>query len=170
MLDAEFELTAAQAQKPTSSLLIGITGGGADFALGAQVDANGLESIGIGNITSSSLGNATDGYLNTLRSGGTNSLSSDTLYTAQKIVSSAIKDISTLRGRLGSFQKNTLETTINSLRITNETLYAADSAIRDTDFAAETSNLTRSQILVQSATSVLAQANYAPQNVLSLLG
>jgi len=170
MLDAEFELTAAQAQKPTSSLLIGITGGGADFALGAQVDANGLESIGIGNITSSSLGNATDGYLNTLRSGGTNSLSSDNLYTAQKIVSSAIKDISTLRGRLGSFQKNTLETTINSLRITNETLYAADSAIRDTDFAAETSNLTRSQILVQSATSVLAQANYAPQNVLSLLG
>ena len=74
------------------------------------------------------------------------------------------------QGRLGSFQKNTLETTINSLRITNENLMAAESAIRDTDFATETANMTRSQILVQAATSVLAQANYAPQGVLSLLG
>ena len=92
------------------------------------------------------------------------------LYTAQRIVDSAIKDISTTRGRLGSFQKNTLETTISSLKITNENLYAAESAVRDTDFAVETAKLTRSQILVQSATSVLSQANAAPQSVLALLG
>ena len=120
-------------------------------------------------IAVSTLGNPTDGYLNTLKSGGTNSLSSTNLYTAQRIVDSAVKDVSTLRGRLGSFQKNTLETTINSLRVTNENLMAAESAIRDTDFATETANMTRSQILVQAATATLAQANYAPQNVLSLI-
>ena len=79
------------------------------------------------------------------------------------------KDVSKLRGRLGSFQANTLEKTINTLTVTNENLASAQSAIQDTDFASETSSMTRSQILVQSATSVLAQANAAPQNILSLL-
>lgn len=165
VLDIEVDLDAAF----TGSTLITITGGGADFALGATVDAIGLESIGIPNIASGQLGNSTDGYLSTLKSGGTNNLSSDNLYTAQDILSEAITDVSKLRGRLGSFQKNTLATTINSLKITDENLMAADSAIRDTDFAAETSNLTRGQILVQAATAVLAQANAAPQAVLQLL-
>jgi flagellin len=169
MLDAEIDLTAKQAKNKTSSFSFTITGGGADFALGPVVDANGLESIGIQNISTASLGNSTDGYLSTLKSGGTNALSGDNLYTAQRIVSAAIKDVSTLRGRLGAFQKNTLETTINSLNVTNENLTAAESAIRDTDFATETSKLTRAQILVQASTSVLSQANYAPQSVLSLL-
>jgi len=169
MLDVELDLTNAAALS-TATETFYITGGGADFSLGALVSAPGMESIGIQNIAVSTLGNPTDGYLNTLKSGGTNSLSSSNLYTAQNIVDSAIKDISTLRGRLGSFQKNTLETTINSLRVTNENLIAAESAIRDTDFASETANMTRSQILVQAATAALAQANYAPQNVLSLIG
>jgi flagellin len=168
MLDVELDLTAA-AGLSTATETFYITGGGADFSLGALVSAPGMESIGIQNIAVSTLGNPTDGYLNTLKSGGTNSLSSTNLYTAQRIVDSAIKDISTLRGRLGSFQKNTLETTINSLRVTNENLMSAESAIRDTDFATETANMTRSQILVQAATAALAQANYAPQNVLSLI-
>jgi flagellin len=51
-----------------------------------------------------------------------------------------------------------------------ENTAAAESAIRDTDFASETSELTRSQILVNSATSILQLANAAPQNVLALLG
>ena len=75
-----------------------------------------------------------------------------------------------LRGRLGAFQKDTLETTANSLQITLENTTAAEAAIRDTDFATETSSLTRAQILVQSATQVLRMANAAPQNVLALLG
>lgn len=171
MLDAEIDLTAAIAlSTATQTTTFGITGGGSNFALGSVVDAIGLESIGIQNIATTALGNGDDGYLNTLKSGGTNALSSDNLYTAQRIVSSAIKDVSKLRGRLGSFQKNTLDTTINSLKIAKENLYSANSAIRDTDFATETSNMTRSQILVQASTSVLSQANFAPQNVLSLLG
>ena len=171
MLDAEMELDATAALSATDwSATFGITSGGADFALGSSVDAIGLESIGIQNVATTALGNSTDGYLSTLKSGGDQALSGDNLYTAQRIVSSAITDISKLRGRLGSFQKNTLGSTINSLRVTNENLKAAESAIRDTDFATETANLTRTQILVQASTNVLAQANYAPQSVLSLLG
>jgi len=169
MLDAEIELTASAAMATTSASFT-ITGGGADFAIGSLVDAVGLESIGIQNMATTSLGNATDGYINTLKSGGTNSLTSSNLYTAQNIVTSAIKDVSNLRGRLGSFQKNTLETTINSLNVATENLYAAESAIRDTDFATETSKLTRAQILVQASTMTLQAANMAPQAVLSLLG
>ena len=169
MLDVEIDLTVAQATSTTSSSFT-ITGGGSDFALGALVDALSLESFGIQSVVTSKLGNTTDGFLNTLASGKLNSLKSTNLITAQKILSSAIKDVTTLRGRLGSFQKNTLETTINALKITGENLMAAESALRDTDFARETSNLTRAQILVSAATNVLAQANFAPQSVLALLG
>ncbi|MBN2212032.1 MAG: hypothetical protein JW709_11610 [Sedimentisphaerales bacterium] len=171
MLEAELDLDPTAALSAADwNITFGVTGGGADFALGALVEANAIESLGIQNIASTQLGDATDGYLNTIKSGGTNNLSSANLYTAQKIVSNAIKDVSTLRGRLGSFQKNVVETTLNSLKITKENLSAAESAIRDTDFATETATLTRNQILVNAATSVLAQANYAPQSVLSLLG
>ena len=168
VLDAEIELTAAAAQQTAADYVFNITGGGADFAIGSRVDAIGLESIGIQDVSTASLGDS-NGKLNTLKSGQDNALTGDNLYTAQRVVDAAIKDISKLRGRLGSFQKNTLEKTINSLTITNENLYAAESAVRDTDFATETAKLTRSQILVQSSTNVLAQANQAPQNVLSLL-
>lgn len=168
MLDVEMTLTDNRATI-TGSSSFSVTGGGADFAIGSVVDAIGLEAVGIIAVDSTSLGTADDGKLNTLKSGGANSLSSDNLYTAQRILSDSIKDVSKLRGRLGSFQKNTLEKTINTLTVTNENLASAQSAIRDTDFASETSAMTRSQILVQSATSVLAQANTAPQSILQLL-
>ena len=78
--------------------------------------------------------------------------------------------MSNLRGTLGAFQKNTLGTNINSLNVALENVTASESAIRDADFAQETSALTRSQILVQAGTSILAVANAAPKNVLALLG
>ena len=74
-----------------------------------------------------------------------------------------------MRGRLGAFERDTLDTTLESLNIRYENVAAAESAIRDADFALETANLTRAQILVQSSTLVLKQANQAPLNVLSLL-
>jgi len=97
-------------------------------------------------------------------------LSSKNFASAQRIVREAINQVASLRGRLGSFQKDTLTTTINSLRVARENVTAAESAIRDADFAAETSNLTRAQILVNSSTAILQIANAAPQNVLALLG
>ena len=79
--------------------------------------------------------------------------------------------MSNLRGRLGAFQQNVLGSTINSLNVgAGERVQFAESAIQDTDFATETANLTRNQILVQAATSVLSTANGQPQNVLKLIG
>ena len=89
--------------------------------------------------------------------------------TAAKIVVEAIDQVTTLRGRLGAFQKTTLDTNIAALNDTLVNLTDARSEIRDADFAVETANLTRSQILVQSGTSVLQIANSNPQNVLALL-
>ena len=74
-----------------------------------------------------------------------------------------------LRGRLGAFQKTTVDTNINALNDVLVNLKDAESTIRDADFAAESANLTRAQILVQSGISVLAIANSNPQNVLALL-
>jgi len=77
--------------------------------------------------------------------------------------------VSVLRGRLGAFEKNTVDTNVNQLQITLENLTSAESTIRDLDFASETSNLTRSQILISAGTSILAVANQTPQSVLALL-
>ena len=92
------------------------------------------------------------------------------LTTAQRVVRKAIKSVSQLRGRLGSFQQNTIGATIRSLGVSLENTTAAESAIRDTDFASESAQLTRNQILVSASTSTLAIANSQPQNVLQLLG
>jgi flagellin len=85
-------------------------------------------------------------------------------------IESAITLVTTQRGNLGAIQANTLETSLNSLRVSFENLKAAESTIRDVDFAEESANFTRNTILVQSATAMLAQANQLPQNVLKLLG
>ncbi len=86
------------------------------------------------------------------------------------MIDDAIKQVSSLRGRLGAFQKNTVGSTISSLGIALENTAAAESQIRDTDFAAETAELTRGQILQQAAIQSLSLANSSPQAVLSLLG
>jgi flagellin len=65
--------------------------------------------------------------------------------------------------------QNRLESTVRNLANVIENQSAARSRIRDADFAAETSNLTRTQILQQAGSAMLAQANMIPQNVLSLL-
>ncbi|MCS7033562.1 MAG: flagellin, partial [Phycisphaerae bacterium] len=120
-------------------------------------------------LTTGNLGSTAKGFLSSLASGGANSLTGNNLATAQAVVDAAIKQVSQLRGRLGAFQKFELGSTINSLGIALENASAAESAIRDTDFAAETANLTRNQILSQAASSVLAQANSSPQAALLLL-
>lgn len=83
-------------------------------------------------------------------------------------VQAAITSISTQRAELGAVQ-NRFEHTINNVNVAIENLSASESRIRDTDMAQEMMNFTRSQILSQAGTSMLAQANQAPQGVLSLL-
>jgi flagellin len=84
------------------------------------------------------------------------------------IVDSAISALNSQRARYGALQ-NRFENTITNLQATSENLTASRSRIQDTDFAAETANLTRAQILQQAGVAMLAQANSAPNNVLSLL-
>ena len=80
----------------------------------------------------------------------------------------AIGNVSTARANLGALQ-NRFEHTINNLNVTAENLSASESRIRDTNMAQEMMAFTRSQILSQAGTAMLAQANQAPQSVLSLL-
>ena len=97
-------------------------------------------------------------------------VSASNLTGAQKVITEAINQISSLRGRLGAFQSNTIGATIRSLGVTLENVVAAESTIRDADFAKETAELTRNQILVAASTNVLGLANQNPQTVLQLLG
>lgn len=89
---------------------------------------------------------------------------------SQSIIDAAINEVSTTRGTLGSFQKNTLESNLRNLRIAAQNLTASESQIRDTDMAAEMSEFTKNQILLQAGTAMLAQANQVPQIILSLFG
>lgn len=146
-----------------------VTGGGAIFQLGAGVDSNQQVNFGMQSIASTRLGNGSVGFLSDITSGGTYSLVNGQTSQAAKIIGEAVRQVSLLRGRLGAFEKDTLDTNVSQLQITLENLTAAESSIRDLDFAQETSNLTRSQILVSAGTSILAIANQTPQAVLSLL-
>lgn len=84
-------------------------------------------------------------------------------------VDAALRQLSDERSQLGAYT-NRLESTVSNLRIISENLAASDSRIRDADFAAETANLTKAQILQQAGVAILAQANVSSQAALSLLG
>jgi flagellin-like hook-associated protein FlgL len=88
---------------------------------------------------------------------------------AIKKIDDAIKTVSTTRADLGAIQ-NRFEHTVNNLNVAVENLSASESRIRDTDMAQEMTNFTRTQILSQAGTAMLAQANQAPQGILKLLG
>jgi flagellin len=88
---------------------------------------------------------------------------------ALKVLDSALAAINNQRAQFGALQSR-FETTIANLQVSSENMAASRSRIRDTDFAQETANLTRAQILQQAGTAMLSQANALPQNVLSLLG
>jgi flagellin len=149
-----------------------VTGGGALFQLGPDVNTNQQVNLGIQSVAASRLGNPVIGYLSQIMSSQAYDATRSTTnaHYASEIVTEATRQVSVLRGRLGSFERNTLQTNIRSQEVTVENLTSSESAIRDADFAQETSRLTRNQILVNAGTSVLALANSSSQSVLSLLG
>ena len=95
-------------------------------------------------------------------------LTSTNFATLANRIETAIITIGDFRGSLGA-QQNRLEYAINNIKAQSENLSATNSRIRDTDFAAETANLTRTQILQQAATAMLAQSNQMPNVILALL-
>ncbi|MDR1730808.1 MAG: hypothetical protein LBR61_01810 [Synergistaceae bacterium] len=125
-----------------------------------QIGANEGEDMGIniGDMRSTALG--LDSVLVTDRESAARSIT---------IIDNAIDKVSMQRAKLGAYQ-NRLEHTINNLTVASENLTAAESRIRDADMAKEMMNYTKLSILLQAGTSMLAQANALPQNVLSLLG
>ncbi|MEZ5163751.1 MAG: flagellin [Fimbriimonadaceae bacterium] len=88
---------------------------------------------------------------------------------AMKIVDDAVQQLGVIRGRLGAFQQNFLESNMRSLGVAEENLTASESSIRDVDMAREMTEYTKINILRQSGMSVLAQASQAPQSILQLL-
>ncbi len=108
------------------------------------------------------LGTATTGFssLDISSVGGAN--------LAIRFMDSALDEVNTARADLGALQSR-FESVVSNLSINSENISAARGRIQDTDFAAETAQMTRNQILQQAGTAMLAQANQVPQNVLSLL-
>jgi flagellin len=145
-------ITALKAST-TAGAAISITGAGL-----AGTSASTVQSAGTGGFDQSGLNvNAVD--LST--KAGAN--------TAITSIDAAITAVSSARANLGALQ-NRFEHTINNLKTTNENLTASESRIRDTDMAQEMTNFTRSQVLTQAGTSMLAQANQSTQSILKLLG
>lgn len=173
-LSLELLLTQGFGTTNSSTSTFYITGGGALYQLGGDINTSQQTNIGIPSLAASRLGgtlvNGTLQFLSSLRSGGANDLNSQHFEDASKILSGAIDEVAVVRGRLGAFERNTLQTNVRSLQAAVENLTASESRIRDTDFADETSKLTRAQILTSASTSVLGLANQQAQQVLQLLG
>jgi flagellin len=133
------------------------SGTGGNFQLGDQ--ASQTVAVTIGDMSARAGG---------LNLAGTSISSEANATTALGSLDTALKNVSTQRANLGAFQ-NRFESTIRNINVTVENLSAAESRIRDTDMADEMVKFTRSQILSQAGTAMLAQANQVPQGVLSLL-
>ena len=140
-------------------------------SLAFQVGANKgqMVSVNLPNVATNRLALGVD------NSSGFNSLADLDVTTGQgaqdamSVIDKAVEEIAVARGDLGAFQKNTLESNLTSLRIHTENLVAAESTIRDADMAIELAAFTRNQIMTQSATAQLAQANAMPKSVMALL-
>jgi len=153
---AEVDRIATSTEFNTKKLL---DGSAATTAMNFQVGANTGQSIAV------TIATATTAALtiNSI-SVGSHTLASQAIAS----VDNALNQISTIRAKLGAIQ-NRLEHTIANLGVASENLSTSESRIRDTDMAMEMVNFTKSQILQQAGTAMLAQANMAPQTVLQLL-
>lgn len=155
----EIELDATHtAFADTNELDFTVTNTGAKIQTGAN--ANETLDISIDSMKASTLGVSTLDI--SVRDGATGATAAITA------VQTAINTVSTQRSKLGAIQ-NRLDHKINNLDTSSENLSAAESRIRDVDMAEQMTEFTTQNILVQAATAMLAQANSAPQNVLSLL-
>jgi len=131
-----------------------------------QVGANSGETLTVSlkSMTSASLGTTSGSNVGAIDLTSSAAAASNAI----KTLDAAISDVSTFRGTLGATE-NRLTHVVANLNVTQENLSASESRIADTDMASEMTNFSKQQILMQAGTSMLAQANSAPQAVLSLL-
>ena len=97
-------------------------------------------------------------------------MDADKAQDAMRVIDRAIEEVAIQRGEMGAFQKNTLESNLNWLRIAHENVQSSESVLRDADMAKEMAEFTRNQILMDASTSMLAHANQKTMSVLKLLG
>lgn len=170
-LRSEIDRIASATAFNGTKLLDGTSSNGVQLQVGYS-NISGVDTITVGSGTLSSLNTATSSALiGGWAATATDALNGSVGTAAASVISAidaAIGNVATRRGDLGAIL-NRLDSTINNLKVTSENITAADSRIRDADFAAETAILTRNQILVQAGTSILAQANTQPQAALTLL-
>jgi flagellin len=169
---AGITVTIAEASAGSTATVTGAQGtvNVSDSALSFQIGANADQTVKFAfeQVSATNLGVGVNGS-------SFASLSTINVTTAPgaqdslRVVDQAINDIATLRGRLGAFQQNTLESNTNNLRAALENTQAAESVIRDTDFASEIAEFTRAQVQLQAGSSVLGNANQIPQLVAQLL-
>jgi len=137
------------------------------FQIGANVGQT--AKIGLANLSANTLGKNLDNNMFSDLS-EIDVTSAAGAQDAQSIIDAAITEVTNIRGTMGSFQKNTLESNLTNLRIASQNLTASESSIRDTDMAKTMSEFVKHQILLQAGTAMLAQGNQVPQVVLSLFG
>ncbi len=170
-LDASISFKAGSNVANTTATVT-ITGGGSLFQIGQQADASGQIGLGIDAVNTARLGGVA-GKLYELGTGGGKSLldvgPDVPAGNLVDIIDQALNRVNNLRGRIGALQKNVIDTNISNLGVALENISAARSSIVDTDFATETANLQKAQVLSQAGISVLTIANQVPQQVLSLL-
>jgi flagellin len=145
---------------------LSIAGGGMTFQLGTSSSTQ--ATLGVEGLFAHQLGNSSDGYLSTLKSGGANDLSANA-NNAVAIAKAALNQVATQRGRIGGFQKFQVETSVNSMNATKEALGSALGVIDNVDYALETSELSKQQVLMQSAISLLGVTSQQSSQILSLL-
>lgn len=177
-LDLSVLLDSSFATLEGATTTFQIAGGGSLYQLGPVVTPNQQVNVGMISVAATRLGgtlnpvgaNLEIEFLSSIKSGGVNELAVGNLANASRVLETAIDEVATLRGRLGAFERNTLDTNVRSLQASLENITASESVIRDADFAFETSELSRQQVLLAAGTSVLATANANSQSVLQLLG
>ncbi|MBS1703499.1 MAG: flagellin, partial [Armatimonadetes bacterium] len=138
----------------------------ADSAFQIGFLANTTANLALRNMSANQLGSGVSSGLTvanldiTTSAGATSALS---------VLDKAIDEVSQMRGRIGNFQRNTLESNNRSLQSMKENLSNSESAIRDLDVASEMTNYTKLQVMQQAGMAMLGQANQGGQSVLSLL-
>jgi flagellin len=166
-------ITSSTAVGTITGLQAGVYGGQLTLQSNQQVDinfgANSNQALGNMRLDGGGAGTAIFGVSSDFSVNTIDILTRQSANLAIEIADLALEQISAQRASLGAIQ-NRLESTINNLTTNSENLSASRSRILDADFAAETANLSRNQIIQQAGVSILAQANQQPQIALSLLG
>ena len=161
MSDAEIQANQLQADAIASSIQ--------KFGGDALAALDNLSLPDDGNAAVSASVNAAMAAAASVATGGEFALTGDDLAGAQAAVDSAVSDITTARGTIGAYQRNTLEPSIRASQVAVENLTAANSRIRDTDYAASQSNRIQQEILTAAGIETLKIAQNQARNVLSLL-